>query len=431
LPCGAATAEHLQRSAATIPPMSIVSLSRQVRPAAGDRLCVAVERDFDFLSAEYRSLHRRSHTSAFQGPDWHAGLYRRVAPAFRADPFTLTVRANDDQRLLLVLPLVRRRRGRLAVVEFADFGLCDYNHAIYDPVETPLLLADASLPERVGGMLDGCDVLSISKLTGRDRLLRRLFPSARWARMRFSAYPARLGNDWAGWREAKLAPGLRRELDLKRRRLAKKGAVTFTRAVDAAEIARVFAHLRRFRADRFSELGVPDPMRNEAVFSFYRDMAVQGAHSGTTRTHCLYLDDEPIAALFGLADRSGFLMLLLGADLKRFRRLTVGLLAVDEAMRAAFEAGDRVYDFTVGDHPYKRQFAAETMPLYECHVPRSISGYGATLALRIVREFKRAFKPLHADVQRVLRRLQRYGSGRARARSRAEPPRPRNLTNRV
>ncbi len=413
--------------------MSIVTLPRQVRPAAVVGLRVAVDRDFDFLSAEYRSLHRRSQASAFQGPDWLAGLHRRVAPAFRADPFTVTVRANDDQRLLLVLPLVRRRRGGLAAVEFADFGLCDYNHAVYDPAEIPLLLADATLPERVGGMLDGCNFLSISKLTDHDPLLRRLFPDARWARMRFSAYPARLGSDWAGWREAKLEPGLRRELDLKHRRLAKKGAVTFTRVRDAAEIARVFAHLRRFRADRFSEIGVPDPMGNQVVFCFYRDMAVQGAHTGTTRTYCLYLEDEPIAALFGLAERSAFLMLLLGSDLKRFRRLSIGLLAVDESMRAAFEAGDAVYDFTVGDHPYKRQFAAETTPLYECHVPRTISGYGAILALGIVREFKRAFKPLHADVQRVLRRLRRYGGGRPRARSlfRARRPRPQNLTNRV
>jgi CelD/BcsL family acetyltransferase involved in cellulose biosynthesis len=408
--------------------MSIVSLSRQVRPAA-EGLRVAIDRDFDFRSAEYRSLHRRSHATAFQGPDWLAGLYRLVAPAFRADPLTVTVRANDDRRLLLVLPLVRRRRGRLAVVEFADFGLCDYNHAVYDPVEAPLLLADATLPERVGGVLDGCDILSIRKLTYHDPLLRRLFPHARRARMRFSAYPARLGNDWVGWREAKLAPGLRRELDLKRRRLAKKGAVTFTRARDAAEIARVFAHLRRFRADRFSELGIPDPIGNEAVFSFYRDMAVQGAHTGTARTYCLYLEGEPIAALFGLADRSAFLMLLLGADLKRFRRLSIGLLAVDESMRAAFEAGDGVYDFTVGDHPYKLQFAAETTPLYECHVPRTIAGYGATLAIAIVREFKRAFKPLRAGVQRVLRRLRQYRGGRSRLRARR--PRPRNLTNRV
>jgi len=413
--------------------MSIVSLSRQVRPAADEGWRVAIEHDFDFVSSEYRSFYRRSHATAFQGPDWLAGLHRRVVPAFLADQLTVTVRANDDQRLLLVLPLVRRRCGRLAVVEFADFGLCDYNHAVYDPVETPLLLADPTLPERVGRVLDGYDVLSITKLTCDDPLLRRLFPNARRARMAFSAYPAKLGSNWADWRAAKLEPDLRRQLDSKRRRLAKKGAVTFTRVRDAAEIARVFAHLLRFRADRFRELGIPDPMGNEAVFSFYRDMAVQGVRTGTARTYCLYLEDEPIAALFGLADRGAFLMLLLGSDLKRFRRLSIGLLAIDESMRAALEAGDAIYDFTVGDHPYKRQFAAQTTPLYECHVPRTISGYGATLAIGIVREFKRAVKPLRADVQRVLRRLRRWGGGRVRARSRfrVRRSRPRNLTNRV
>jgi CelD/BcsL family acetyltransferase involved in cellulose biosynthesis len=413
--------------------MSIVTLSRQVRPAADEGLRVAVDRDFDFLSAEYRSLHRRSHATAFQGPDWLAGLHRRVVPAFRAVPFTVTVRANNDRRLLLVLPLVCRRLGRLDVVEFADFGLCDYNHAVYDPVDTPLLFADASLSERIGAMLDGCDVLSIRKLTYHDPLLRRLFPNAWLARMPFSAYPARLGSDWTNWREAKLEPDLRRQLDSKRRRLAKKGTVTFTRAGDAAEIARVFAHLCRFRADRFSEIGIPDPIGNQAVFSFYRDMAVQGAHTGTTRTYCLYLEEEPIAVLFGLADRNAFLMLLLGSDLKRFRRLSIGLLAIDESMRAAFEVGDVVYDFTVGDHPYKRQFAAKMMPLYECHVPRTIAGYGATVALGIVREFKRTLKPLRAGVQHVLRRLRRYGGShpRARPRFRARRPTPRNLTNRV
>jgi len=38
--------------------------------------------------------------------------------------------------------------------------------------------------------------------------------------------------------------------------------VTFTRARDAAEIARMFAHLFRFRADRFRELGIRDPIGN-------------------------------------------------------------------------------------------------------------------------------------------------------------------------
>lgn len=379
--------------------MSIVSLSRQSRSAAAEGLRVALEPGFDFCSPEYRSLHRRSRATAFQGPDWLAGLCRQVAPAFAADPLAVAVRSNDDGRLVLVLPLVRTRRGGLVFVEFADFGLCDYNHAVYDPVDLPSLLADATLPGEIGRMLGGCDVLSISKLISHDPVLRRLFPDARRARMRFSTYPARLGTDWADWRTAKLAPDLRQQLDSKRRRLAKKGAVAFRLVQDPPEIIRVFEHLRNFRADRFRQLGIRDPIDNEAVFSFYRDMAVKGAGAGFGRTYCLYLHDAPIAVEFGLADRRTFLLLLLGCDIKRFRRFSIGLLAIEDSLRACFEAGDAIYDFTVGDHPYKLQFAAEATPLYEWHVPKTIPGYGAAFAMEIVRELKRAIKPLISAAQ--------------------------------
>ncbi len=36
--------------------------------------------------------------------------------------------------------------------------------------------------------------------------------------------------------------------------------------------------------------------------------------------------------------------------------------------------GDSVYDFTIGDHPYKTQFGGEAMPLYETHQGRTLRG---------------------------------------------------------
>src|SRR5713226_2213784 len=50
-------------------------------------LDVAIEPNFDFLSAEYQSLHRRSQTTAFQDPRWLHALYRDVVPRLKADPF--------------------------------------------------------------------------------------------------------------------------------------------------------------------------------------------------------------------------------------------------------------------------------------------------------------------------------------------------------
>ena len=51
-------------------------------------------------------------------------------------------------------------------------------------------------------------------------------------------------------------------------------------------------------------------------------------------------------------------------------------------MRSAIEAGDRVYDFTIGDHPYKLQFGAETVPLDEWHQARTLRGHAAVLSDR-------------------------------------------------
>jgi CelD/BcsL family acetyltransferase involved in cellulose biosynthesis len=62
-------------------------------------------------------------------------------------------------------------------------------------------------------------------------------------------------------------------------------------------------------------------------------------------------------------------------------------------VRAAIEDGDRSYDFTIGDHPYKQQFGAQAIPLYEWHRGQTLYGRAAVPAITLVREAKRVLKP--------------------------------------
>ena len=355
---------------------------------------ITIEPHFDFRSVEYQSLHQRSQTTAFQGPQWLDALYRNVAPALTAEPVIVTVRETSGGRLVLVLPLARCRRNAVTFMEFADFGLCDYLGAVHDPVDAPRLVSDVTLPGRVTAVLPRCDVISLTKLTGDDPVLERLFSNARRARMRVSAYPVKLGSDWAEWRSAKLDYGFRRDLDIKRRRIAKRGTPDFTLLDDPCEIVRVFHALRSFRAQRFKERGVHDVLDHDAVFSFYRQIAVDGARAGTARTFCLYLSDVPVAVMFGLVHDRTFSLLLVGFDLTQYRRLSLGLLAMEDTLRASIEAGDTIYDFTIGDYPYKLQFGAESRPLHEWHMVRTIRGYLPVVGINLLRETKRILKPL-------------------------------------
>src|ERR1041384_4084659 len=85
---------------------------------------VAVEPLFDFLSGEYAQLFAWSRATAFQHPRWLDALYRKLAPAVNADPVIVTVRREGH--LAMLLPLVRRRYGTLAAIQFADLGGSDY-----------------------------------------------------------------------------------------------------------------------------------------------------------------------------------------------------------------------------------------------------------------------------------------------------------------
>ena len=356
-------------------------------------LDVAVEA-FDFVSEEYRALHERSCATAFQAPRWLAALHRDVGTAFGAKPVTVTVRDPSDRRLMLVLPFALLRRRGVTTLEFADFGLCDYLGPVYDPADLPLLLVDATLPKRVAAALPRHDVLALTKLAGEQTLLASLFPDMHRAQMLVSAYPANLTSDWPTWRAERLNSSVRRELDMKRRRLVRSGPTEFSTLRDAQAITAAFDALRRYRSARFKTIGAPDVLDNEAIFRFYRGIAIEGAADGAARTECLSLAGEPMAVQFGLAQQGVYSMLMIGLDIARHARLSPGLLAIEDSIRSAIEAGDRVYDFTIGDHPYKLQFGAEMVALEEWHRARTLRGHAAALAIALVREGKRKLKPL-------------------------------------
>lgn len=386
---------------------------RPTNPAAVDTLDVAIEPNFDFGSREYELLQARSRTTAFQAARWLDILHRKVAPALATETFTVIVRDKISGRPVLVVPLVRRRRRGITLLEFADFGVCDYLAAVYDAEDRARLETEVTLPARVAALLPRSDVVSLTKLTGNDPVLARLFPNGRRAPMRVSSYAVRIDATWEEWRAGKLNPSLRHELDVKRRRLAKTGRPTFTLVRGENEIVRAFDALRAFRAHRFEKRRTSDVIDNEVVFSFYRQIAIDGMSTGTARTYALHLSGEPVAVMFGLVHRRVFSLLLVGFDLARYRRLSVGLLAIEDTLRASFEGGDEVYDFTIGDYSFKLQFGARPAPLYEWHVPRTVRGRLAILCIEILREAKRILKPLVLDAQRsllvatVLRQLNR------------------------
>ena len=340
-------------------------------------LDVKIDAQFDFLGREYAELFARSSATAFQHPNWLSGLYKRLVPSLKAEPLIVTVREQDSGRLVMVLPLLRRRYGALRVVEFADLGVSDYASPIGSDASIAAILGDKAACAAIKNTLKPFDVLRIQKLRADSPKMEGLVGAPARASMSMSAHAVPLDNDFSTWRATRMAASYRKELDKKSRQLHRKGNVTFARTTDVEAIKLTLHKMREYRRPRF-ETG--DLLQQQAYFDFYFDTATR-RNGALARVYALSMDGCPIAGVMGLAHQGSFLVILGGFDLANYKNVSLGSLMFEQVARHCIEMGDRELDFTIGDEPYKTLFGAQACPMYQ--ISRAGSPLGAVAGLVI------------------------------------------------
>lgn len=319
-----------------------------------------LEPAFDFRSDEYARLFERSRATAFQHPLWLHQLYRELAPRLGVEPVVLAVRYRKTGDLVMLLPFIRRRRGSLRVIEFADLEVSDYAAPICDEAVFAQLSCDRRLRAQIRAHLRPYDLLRVKKLADDAAPLEGLLGFGQRTPLPISAHAVRLCEPFETWRNENIDDSYRRELDKKRRKLERKGAVSFAQARAPGELAAAMAMLRDQRKERFPD----DRLQDAPYFDFYLKLACEGLASGFVRVYVMRLDGEPIGGAYGLVHHGRFLMVLSGAAIGEYKRLSVGSLVFEDVARDGLSRGDTVLDFTIGDESYKQLFGATPSPLW-------------------------------------------------------------------
>lgn len=333
---------------------------------------------FDFTAPGYSALFARSEATAFQHPIWLDRLYARLAPPFGATP--LVVLVTENGRLALVLPLLRRRRGGLRVVEFADLGVSDYAAPVCSAEDFERICADRTALGSIAQALRPYDLLRVPKVRSDGLDLSRLLPRSLKQQMTGHAHAARLNGPFQTWRQANMPPCYCRELDRKRKKLSRRGPYRIVRITEAGAIAATFAASLELRRPRFLARGTPDVLEDSAAMSFYVEVAAAGASDGWARTYAMTFGGETVATLFALHHRRRLLVLLSAFD-ERLRKLSVGSLLFEDVIADCIREGDEVFDLTIGDEGYKKAFGTEQTGLGAVLKPGSIVGQVAHLML--------------------------------------------------
>jgi CelD/BcsL family acetyltransferase involved in cellulose biosynthesis len=353
---------------------------------ASAQIAVGLEPGFDFMSGEYRKLFEVSGATAFQHPVWLDAFYRTMLAPHGAEKLIVTGRDGADGALRFLLPLLRRRRSGVTVVEAATLGVGDYAHPLAAPQ-----LRGRDFVSLVGAALPAYDILNIRPIRDETVRLWRAFLPGRSSLLDYSAHATRLVAPFTAWRGKALDGSFARYLDRKKRRFLKSGKVELVH-VDG-DFREGIDLVASVRAGRFED----DVLQNDYAREFYADVAAKGRD--VARIYRLRLDGADVAQAFGLVLDGRFYYLLIGADYERFGKHSPGLVLYDLLIEKWIEEGGTVFDFTIGDEAFKRDFGTTPTPMHALVETATLKGKLALSAYDAIcrlRKWKSEAKPATA-----------------------------------
>ena len=345
------------------------------------------------VADRWRAFEQTADATVFQTYEWLAAWQRHIGEREGARPVVVvgTV-ANGETLFIMPLAVVPRAYGR--VLTFLGSELGDYNAPLLAPdfarqvSDAPALMrrvfaavrahvhydviAFERLPETVGSQPNPLVALPVM-----------LHPSG--------AYMTPLGDDWETFYAEKRSSSTRQRDRAKRKKLAKFGEVRIVHPANDKDIVATLDTLMAQKGRAFARMGVADIFLRPGYGEFYRAVATEPATRDLVHVSSLQVGDEMAAVNLGLTFRDRYYYILASYGDGELSRFGPGAAHLRDLMQYAIGRGFRVFDFTVGDEPYKREWCGESL-LYDYVAGAGVRGTMIAAALRAMRSLKRTIK---------------------------------------
>jgi len=373
--------------------------ARPISRAAGFH--VELLRDWKQAAACWHGI---GSSTPFQHPEWYDAWYKAFADAEDVAPLIAVVTDASSGEPAMLLPLIRRRQGRIAIVEFADLDLTDYNAPFLGPA-APL---DAkgirelwrSLLSALRRMPDAADLIRLRKLPvefgGRPNPLALLDVAGSCA---LNGNLVTTGEDYDAWRYT-LEKTVRKELERSWRVFTRDPAASFALLTDPDKAQQILSTTEVQQGTRMRSLGMNYVLDDASRAAFYRNLVRDGVGNGYALVSALTVGDEVVATLLGIRAGARYVMIRISNAGEKWSNCSPGRLIIERTMAALHKDGVREFDFSVGNYAYKRRFGVARLPLLDISAALSWRGWRFALRDCAVRELRK-YPQLEAWMKRL------------------------------
>lgn len=189
------------------------------------------------------------------------------------------------------------------------------------------------------------------------------------------------GDEWEAWRRG-LEKTVRKELERSWRVFSREPNTSFEIVTDPERALSVLGAMERQQQTRMREKGVGYMLDDPAIAQFYRDLTQGTIGSGYAVLSAMFAGEEVVAALLGVRDAQGYVMIRIGNAGGRWTGCSPGRLLIERTMSALHAQGCRSFDFSIGNYDYKRRLGVTPVPLYDYTEALGVAGVPMMVRVR-------------------------------------------------
>ncbi len=366
--------------------------------ASALRMRLSIYDSLESIEGEWRAFEQHADCTVFQTFDWlstwqrHIGRLEGVRPA-------IVVGKDDCGQTQFIFPLAVDSGRFVRELVWLGMDLCDYN--------APLLAQSfaACVPQaqfrdlwrRVLTDLQAhprlhYDLVRLEKMPTNvgsqpnPMLALALVPNPS------GAYATRLSGSWDAFYAAKRSSSTRSRDRGKRKKLAELGELTLVHADNPEAAHSNLDALIAQKSRSFARTGTPNLFERPGHGDFYRALATDARLRSLVHLSRFDCGQRPAAVNMGLIFRDRYYHLQASHDDGEFSRFGPGAAHLQELLRYAIERGLKVFDFTIGDEAYKRDWCEQTQPLFDYMSAATLRGSCVLPFLHAKNRLKRRIK---------------------------------------
>ena len=361
-------------------------------------LSLSLHCDLAAVEDRWRRFERVADCTAFQSFDWLSAWQRHIGRRAGTVP-VIAVGAFADGETAFILPLAVETRLAARRLCWLGQDLCDYT--------APLLAPDFA--RRVGPDRFRAAWRELRRRMQRDPRMRHdwialeKMPDNVGAQINpftylgasanaSGAHFTKLGGDWEKFYFEKRSSATRRHDRAKRRHLSEYGEICFINSAGADDAHRMVETLMVQKSRSFARKGIADVFARPGCKEFLLDLA-SNAQSGDF-IHISRVEIGPIwaAVNFGIVFGDTYYHFAASYDDSDLAHYGPGALHLRELMAYAIGLGLQRFDFTIGDEPYKLEWADSHVKLWNFNAAVTWRGWLPSLWLKAQCRLKRLIK---------------------------------------